>query len=125
MLPSKLVAKTSEKAPISATRKTNMVNQPRALEAIYPTCAIPDCEVIFDHCNVHHIDYWAISDSGERWLNRSQQHGPTLLKASPCRPRRQLETRTRSRNQGTRDHVDDESAGGVAVCQFLVLSFRA
>ena len=64
MLPSKLVAKTSEKAPVSATRKTNMVNQPRALEAIYPTCAIPDCEVMFDHCNVHHIKYWAISDSG-------------------------------------------------------------
>ena len=40
------------------------MHQRRALEAIHPTCAIPDCEVIFDHCNVHHIEYWAKSDSG-------------------------------------------------------------
>jgi hypothetical protein len=32
MLPSKLVAKTNGKALISATRKTNIVNQPRAHE---------------------------------------------------------------------------------------------
>ena len=46
------------------SKRLATVHQRRALEAIHPTCAIPDCEVIFDHCNVHHIEYWAISDSG-------------------------------------------------------------
>jgi hypothetical protein len=49
---------------VGRSKRLATVHQRRALEAIYPTCAIPDCEVIFDHCNVHHIEYWAISDSG-------------------------------------------------------------
>ena len=49
---------------VGRSKRLATVHQRRALEAIHPTCAIPDCEVIFDHCNVHHIDYWAISDSG-------------------------------------------------------------
>ena len=49
---------------VGRSKRLATVHQRRALEAIYPNCAIPDCEVIFDHCNVHHIDYWAKSDSG-------------------------------------------------------------
>jgi hypothetical protein len=49
---------------VGRSKRLATIHQRRALEAIYPTCAIPDCEVIFGHCNVHHIDYWAISDSG-------------------------------------------------------------
>ena len=49
---------------VGRSKRLATVHQRRALEAIHPTCAIPECEVIFDHCNVHHIDYWAISDSG-------------------------------------------------------------
>jgi hypothetical protein len=43
---------------VGRSKRLATIHQRRALEAIYPTCAIPDCEVIFDHCNVHHIDYW-------------------------------------------------------------------
>ena len=43
---------------VGRSKRLATVHQRRALEAVYPTCAIPDCEVIFDHCNVHHIDYW-------------------------------------------------------------------
>ena len=43
---------------VGRSKRLATVHQRRALEAIYPTCAIPDCEVIFDHCSVHHIDYW-------------------------------------------------------------------
>jgi hypothetical protein len=49
---------------VGRSKRLATIHQRRALEAIYPTCAIPDCEVIFDHCNIHHIEYWAISDSG-------------------------------------------------------------
>jgi hypothetical protein len=49
---------------VGRSKRLATMHQRRALEAIYPTCAIPDCEVIFDHCNVHHIEYWAKSDSG-------------------------------------------------------------
>jgi hypothetical protein len=43
---------------VGRSKRLATVHQRRALEAIHPTCAIPDCEVFFDHCNVHHIDYW-------------------------------------------------------------------
>jgi hypothetical protein len=49
---------------VGRSKRLATIHQRRALEAIHPTCAIPDCEVIFDHCNVHHIEYWAKSDSG-------------------------------------------------------------
>jgi hypothetical protein len=49
---------------VGRSKRLATVHQRRALEAIHPTCAIPDCEVIFDHFNVHHIEYWAVSDSG-------------------------------------------------------------
>ena len=43
---------------VGRSKRLATVHQRRALEAMHPTCAIPDCEVIFDHCNVHHIEYW-------------------------------------------------------------------
>ena len=43
---------------VGRSKRLATVHQRRALEAMHPTCAIPDCEVIFDHCTVHHIDYW-------------------------------------------------------------------
>ena len=43
---------------VGRSKRLATVHQRRALEAIHPTCAIPDCEVIIDHCNVHHIEYW-------------------------------------------------------------------
>ena len=43
---------------VGRSKRLATVHQRRALEAIHPTCAIPDCEVNIDHCNVHHIDYW-------------------------------------------------------------------
>jgi hypothetical protein len=43
---------------VGRSKRLATVHQRRALEAIHPMCAIPDCEVIFDHCNIHHIDYW-------------------------------------------------------------------
>ena len=43
---------------VGRSKRLATVHQRRALEAIYLHCAIPDCEVIFDHCNIHHIEYW-------------------------------------------------------------------
>jgi len=43
---------------VGRSKRLATVHQRRALESIHPTCAIPDCEVIFDHCNIHHIEYW-------------------------------------------------------------------
>ena len=48
---------------VGRSKRLATVHQRRALEAMHPTCAIPDCEVIFDHCNVHHIEYWEIGGS--------------------------------------------------------------
>ena len=41
-------------------RTTRIANaaQRRALRAIYPRCAIPDCPVRFDLCKVHHVHWW-------------------------------------------------------------------
>jgi hypothetical protein len=32
--------------------------QRKALEVMYPTCAIPECAVPHSHCQPHHIRYW-------------------------------------------------------------------
>ena len=52
--------------PIDVGRSKRLATaaQRRALESIYPHCAIPDCHITFDRCNIHHIDYWAGSVSG-------------------------------------------------------------
>jgi hypothetical protein len=40
-----------------ATRLANRA-QRRALRAMYPTCGLPDCQVRFDHCDIHHVIWW-------------------------------------------------------------------
>ena len=32
--------------------------QRRALRALHRTCSIPGCDVLFDHCTIHHIHWW-------------------------------------------------------------------
>ena len=41
-------------------RTTRLANvaQRRALRAIYPRCAFPDCPTRFDHCKIHHVRWW-------------------------------------------------------------------
>lgn len=41
-------------------RSTRLANraQRRALRALYPTCAIPGCDVGFSHCKIHHVTWW-------------------------------------------------------------------
>lgn len=41
-------------------RSTRLANraQRRALRAMYPSCAVPGCEVRFQHCRIHHIVWW-------------------------------------------------------------------
>ena len=41
-------------------RSTRLANraQRRALRAMYPTCAIPGCEVGFGDCKIHHVVWW-------------------------------------------------------------------
>ena len=43
---------------VGRSKRLATVHQRRALEAIYETCAIPECSVPFHHCQIHHIDYW-------------------------------------------------------------------
>lgn len=43
---------------VGRARRLATVHQRRAFEAMYATCAIPDCEVRFAHCTIHHIEYW-------------------------------------------------------------------
>lgn len=41
-------------------RTTRLANaaQRRALRALYPTCAIPGCQVGFDYTKLHHVTWW-------------------------------------------------------------------
>ena len=41
-------------------RSTRLANraQRRALRAMYPTCAVPGCDVHFEHCKIHHVTWW-------------------------------------------------------------------
>ncbi len=41
-------------------RSTRLANraQRRALRALYATCCIPGCDVRFDNCKIHHIQWW-------------------------------------------------------------------
>lgn len=43
---------------VGRSRRLATIHQRRALEAVHPTCAIPDCDVAFHRCQIHHIDYW-------------------------------------------------------------------
>jgi len=43
---------------VGRAKRLATVHQRRALEAIHTTCAIPDCDVPYLRCQIHHIDYW-------------------------------------------------------------------
>ena len=43
---------------VGRSKRLATAHQRRALEAVHETCAIPDCEVPFHRCQIHHIDYW-------------------------------------------------------------------
>jgi hypothetical protein len=43
---------------LCAEQRTANRQQRRALRAMYRTCAHPHCEVGFDHCRIHHIEWW-------------------------------------------------------------------
>jgi hypothetical protein len=47
-------------------RTTRLANraQRRALRALYPTCAIPGCDVRFEHCDIHHVTWWEAPHCG-------------------------------------------------------------
>jgi hypothetical protein len=47
-------------------RTTRLANraQRRALRALYPTCAIPGCDVRFEHCDIHHVTWWEAPGCG-------------------------------------------------------------
>ncbi|MBU3688435.1 MAG: DUF222 domain-containing protein [Actinobacteria bacterium] len=54
------VVLNGESVPLDVGRSKRLatVHQRRALEASHRTCAIPECEVPYHHCQIHHIDFW-------------------------------------------------------------------
>ncbi len=46
--------------PLDVGREARLANraQRRALRKLYRSCAHPGCEVRFDDCRVHHVDWW-------------------------------------------------------------------
>lgn len=46
--------------PIDVGRAKRLAtsHQRRALESFHRTCAIPDCDVPYHRCQIHHIEYW-------------------------------------------------------------------
>lgn len=66
-----------EGRPFDLGREQRLANreQRRALRKLHDTCGFGDCEVPFDECEVHHIDWW-------------ERHGPTdLANLAPVCPR--------------------------------------
>jgi len=43
---------------VGRAKRLATVHQRRALEAVHTTCAVPECDVRFDRCHIHHIHYW-------------------------------------------------------------------
>jgi hypothetical protein len=43
---------------VGRTQRLATVDHRRALRAMYPTCAIPDCRTAFDRCTPHHLIFW-------------------------------------------------------------------
>jgi hypothetical protein len=43
---------------VGRAKRLATVHQRRALGAFYESCAIPECQVKFAHCEPHHIEYW-------------------------------------------------------------------
>ncbi len=54
------VVLNGESVPVDVGRAKRLatVHQRRALGAVYESCAIPECQVKFAHCEPHHIEYW-------------------------------------------------------------------
>jgi hypothetical protein len=56
---------------VGRAKRLATADQRRALRVMYPHCAIDDCQTIFDHCDVHHLDPFHADDrNGETNLNR-------------------------------------------------------
>jgi hypothetical protein len=43
---------------VGRAKRLATVHQRRALGGFYDSCAIPECQVKFAHCEPHHIEYW-------------------------------------------------------------------
>lgn len=43
---------------LGRTSRLATADQRRALRAVYPRCAIPDCPTAFDRCDIHHVVPW-------------------------------------------------------------------
>ena len=43
---------------VGRSKRLATATQRRALETIHTTCAIPECDTPYHHCQIHHIDYW-------------------------------------------------------------------
>lgn len=43
---------------VGRSKRLATAHQRRALEAIHTTCLVPECDVRFDRCHIHHIHYW-------------------------------------------------------------------
>ena len=54
------VVLNGEGVPLDVGRAKRLatIHQRRVLGAMYESCAIPECQVKFAHCEPHHIEYW-------------------------------------------------------------------
>jgi len=54
------VVLNGDSVPVDVGRAKRLatVHQRRALGAVYESCAIPECQVKFTHCEPHHIEFW-------------------------------------------------------------------
>jgi len=43
---------------VGRAKRLATAHQRRALEAVRTTCAVPECDVPFHRCHIHHIHYW-------------------------------------------------------------------
>jgi hypothetical protein len=53
---------------VGRSRRLATDDQRRALRAMYRTCGIGDCDVPFDHCEIHHVTEWN-AEQGETNLD--------------------------------------------------------
>ncbi len=52
------VGERGEAVAVGREFRTATRAQPRALRAVYATCAHPHCEIAFDRCRIHRIRFW-------------------------------------------------------------------
>ncbi|MFM8529669.1 MAG: HNH endonuclease signature motif containing protein [Ilumatobacteraceae bacterium] len=43
---------------VGRAKRLATAHQRQALEAVHTTCAVPECDVRFDRCHIHHIHHW-------------------------------------------------------------------